>query len=134
VTASISNYLGAVGIGVRDLDRSVNFYTRVFGLKKIWKLKLPHMHEVILNLEEGRGSSLVLMHYIDGSNPNYTNNPVKLVFYVDDPQECIELIRREGLEIIREATPVPELRNAVVGLAKDPDGYLLEILQAKASA
>lgn len=75
MTASISNYLGAVGIGVRDLDRSVNFYTRVFGLKKIWKLKLPHLHEVILNLDENRGSSLVLMHYIDGSNPNYTNNP-----------------------------------------------------------
>ena len=72
------------------------------------------------------------MHYIDGSNPNYTNNPVKLVFYVADPKECMEMIRREGLEIIRDATPVPELRNAVVGLAKDPDGYLLEILQAEA--
>lgn len=51
-----------------------------------------------------------------------------------DPKECVDLIRREGLEIIREATPVPELHNAVVGLAKDPDGYLLEILQAVASA
>jgi lactoylglutathione lyase len=129
---SVNNYLGAVGIGVSELDRSVDFYTQVFGLKKVWKLKLPHMHEVILNLEGGRGSSLVLMHYIDGTNPNYTNNPVKLVFYVADPKKCIESIRREGLEIIREATPVLELRNAVVGLAKDPDGYLLEILQAEA--
>ena len=118
MSASISNYLGAVGIGVSDLNRSVDFYTRIFGMKKVWKLKLPHMHEVVLNLEGGRGSSVVLMHYIDGSNPNYTNNPVKLVFYVADPKECVELIRREGLEIIREATPVPELRNAVVGLAK----------------
>jgi lactoylglutathione lyase len=42
---------------------------------------------------------------------------------------CIEKIRAEGLEIVREAEPVPELRNAVVGMAKDPDGYLLEILQ-----
>lgn len=133
MTTPINNYLGAVGIGVSDLDRSVDFYTRIFGMKKVWKLKLPHMHEVILNLEGERGSSLVLMHYIDGTNPNYTNNPVKLVFYVADPKGCMELIRREGPEIIRDATPVPELRNAVVGLAKDPDGYLLEILQAEAS-
>jgi lactoylglutathione lyase len=132
MTTSINNYLGAVGIGVSDLDRSVVFYTRIFGMKKVWKLRLPHMDEVILNLDGGRGSSLVLMHYIDGSDPNYTNNPVKLVFYVADPKGCVELIRRDGLEIIREATPVPELRNVVVGLAKDPDGYLLEILQAEA--
>jgi lactoylglutathione lyase len=131
---SIHNYLGAVGIGVSDLNRSVDFYTRIFGLKKVWKLRLPHMHEVILNSEGDRGSSLVLMNYIDGSNHQYTNNPVKLVFYMADPKECVEMIRRDGLEIIREATPVPELRDAVVGLAKDPDGYLLEILQAEARA
>jgi lactoylglutathione lyase len=131
MASSINQYLGAVGIGVSDLDRSVDFYVRIFGMKKVWKLKLPDMHEVILNLEGERGSSIVLMHYVDGSNPNYSNNPVKLVFYVNDPKGCIELIRREGLEIIRDATPVPELRNAVVGLAKDPDGYLLEILQVE---
>ena len=51
MTTSINNYLGAVGIGVSDLVRSVNFYTGIFGLKKVWKLKLPHMHEVILHLE-----------------------------------------------------------------------------------
>jgi len=59
-----------------------------------------------------------------------SDNPVKLVFYVNDPRNVIDRIRGEGLEVIREATPVPELQNAVVGLAKDPDGYLLEILQA----
>jgi lactoylglutathione lyase len=131
---SVNNYLGAVGIGVSNLERSAEFYMRIFGMKKVWKLKLPHMYEVVLNFEEGRGSSVVLMHYIDGSNPNYTNNPVKLVFYVTDPKACVEMISREGLEIVRDATPVPELRNAVVGLAKDPDGYLLEILQAQAPA
>lgn len=133
MTTSFKTYLGAVGIGVSDLDRSVDFYARIFGMKKVWKLKLPHMHEVVLNLDGGRGFSLVLMHYVDGTHPNYANNPVKLVFYVDDPQGCIEKIRGEGMAIVREATPVPELRNAVVGLAKDPDGYLLEILQSEAA-
>jgi lactoylglutathione lyase len=123
-------YLGAAGIGVSDLKRSLDFYTRVLGMKKSYELKLPHMDEVILEFEGRRGSAIVLMHYTDGSNPNYTNNPVKLVFYVDDPKAFAENIRREGLEIVREPEPVPELGDAVVGFAKDPDGYLLEILQA----
>ncbi|MBN1663035.1 MAG: VOC family protein [Deltaproteobacteria bacterium] len=130
----MSNYMGATGIGVSDLKRSADFYMNVFGMKKLWKLKLPHMHEIVLNLEGEKGASVVLMHYVDGSDPNYKNLPVKLVFYVTDPKACIEKIRGEGLEIVRDAEPVPELRNAVVGLAKDPDGYLLEILEAQAQA
>ena len=124
------SYLGAAGIGVSDLEKSYDFYTRVCGLKKAYKLKLPHMDEYILISQNGHGASVVLMHYKDGSNPNYKNNPVKLVFYVDDPKAFADAIRKEGLPVEREPEPVPELQNAVVGFARDPDGYLLEILQA----
>lgn len=134
MNAEVSNYLGAAGIGVSDLDRSFDFYTRVIGMKKIFALKLPHMDEIILGFEGRRGAGLVIMHYTDGSNPNYKKNPVKLVLYVKDPKESIERIRKDGLEIIRDAEPVPELGNAVVGFARDPDGYLLEILQAQPAA
>lgn len=124
------SYFGAVGIGVSNLKKSLDFYTRIMGMKESFKLNLPHMNEAILIFEGSRGSGVVLMHYTDGSNPNYKNNPVKLVFYVADPKELAGRIRQEGLEIIREPEPVPELGDVVVGFAKDPDGYLLEILQA----
>jgi lactoylglutathione lyase len=88
------------------------------------------MDEYILGSGDGRGSSVVLMHYKDGSDPNYKNNPVKLVFYVPDPKAFADAIRKEGLPIEREPEPVPELQNAVVGFARDPDGYLLERLLA----
>ena len=125
----IKSYVGAAGIGVSDLEKSYDFYTRVCGFKKAFTLNLPHMDEHILTSPTGKGASVVLMHYTDGSNPNYTNNPVKLVFYVDDPKAFADAIRKEGLPIEREPEPVPELQNAVVGFARDPDGYLLEILQ-----
>jgi lactoylglutathione lyase len=130
MTNAIQSYLGAAGIGVSDLEKSYDFYTRVCCLKKLYKLKLPHMDEYILSSEENRGSSVVLMHYKDGSNPNYKNNPVKLVFYTPDPKAFADRIRQEGLPIEREPEPVAELGNVVVGFARDPDGYLLEILQA----
>jgi lactoylglutathione lyase len=78
---------------------------------------------------EGR-TAVVLMHWTDGSARNYRDNPIKLVFYVTDPKAVTERIRAEGLEITREPTPIDTLDGAVVGLAKDPDGYVIELLQA----
>ena len=59
---------------------------------------------------------------------------MKLVFYVTDPKGLIEAIRAEGLEITREAEPIESLGGAVVGLGKDPDGYVIELIQAPARA
>lgn len=122
------DYLGATGIGVSDLARSVDFYTRVLGMKQLQTFKLDYMDEVVV-AHEGR-TAVVLMHYTDGSARNYKDNPVKLVFYVTDPKAVAERIRADGLEITREPTPIETLGGAIVCLAKDPDGYVIELLQA----
>jgi lactoylglutathione lyase len=122
-------YIGAVGIGVSDLKRSIDFYTRVLGMVKLQRFELPYMDEMIVGFESRRGSAIALMHWTDGSAPNYQDLPIKIVLYVPDPQAAADAIRAEGLEITREPTPIPELGNAVVGLAKDPDGYVIELLQ-----
>jgi lactoylglutathione lyase len=126
------NTLGAVGLGVSDLDRSVDFYTRVLGMRQLMKLNLGYMDEVIVGYS-GRGTAIALMHWTDGAygDADYRNLPIKVVFYVPDPPAVAAAIRAEGLEIIREPTPVPELGDAVVGLARDPDGYVVELLQAQ---
>jgi len=124
-----SAYVGAVGIGVSDLKRSIDFYTRVIGMTKLQKFALPHMDEMVVGFEGRRGSAIVLMHWTDGTEPNYRDLPIKIVLYVPDPPAVADAIRAEGLEIIREPTPIPELGDAVVGLAKDPDGYVIELLQ-----
>ena len=63
------DYLGAVGIGVSDLARSVDFYTRVLGMTQVQTFKLDYMDEVVVAFP-GR-SAVVLMHYTDGSVRNY---------------------------------------------------------------
>ena len=123
--------LGAMGIGVSDLDRSVDFYSRVLGMEQIGKLRLPEMDEVLLGYNRSRGPALVLMHYTDGREVDYAHLPVKVVVYVSDPTALAAAIRAEGLEVTREPAPVPELGDAVVGFATDPDGYVVEILQRR---
>jgi len=125
-------YIGAFGIGVADLARSADFYTRVLGMKVITTFKLDYMDEIIVGYE-GRGAALVLMHWTDGSARNYANNPIKVVLYVPDPVAAAEAIRAEGLEIVREPTPFGE-GGPIVGFGKDPDGYLIELLQRPSKA
>jgi lactoylglutathione lyase len=122
-----ADFLGAVGIGVSDLKRSVDFYSRVVGMSVTQTFKLDYMDEVVLAFE-GR-TAVVLMHYTDGSARNYRDNPVKLVFYVVDPKAISDRIKAEGLEIIREPTPMASMGDALLGLAKDPDGYVVELIQ-----
>jgi len=118
------DFLTAVGIGVSDLERSSDFYSRVLGMKVMQTFKIDYMDEIML-AHEGR-NAVVLMHYTDGSARNYKDNPVKLVFYVTDPVAITARIRADGLEITREPAPIESLGGAVVGLAKDPDGYVIE--------
>lgn len=119
--------LAAVGIGVADMARSEDFYTRVLGMTVQQRIDLPHLQEVIVGYE-GR-TSVVLMHWRDGSQRNYSGNPVKLVFFVPDAAAKIDAIRAEGLPIEREATASPEFRNNIIALAEDPDGYVVEFIQ-----
>lgn len=123
-----STYLGAFGIGVNDLEKSADFYTRVVGMQQLTTLEPENMKEIVLGFE-GRGASLLLMHYTDGSNPNYQDNPVKVVVYVPDAGAIMEAAQQYGAEVVRALSPVAEIGNALVGMVKDPDGYVVEFVQ-----
>jgi|HubBroStandDraft_2_1064218.scaffolds.fasta_scaffold130105_2 lactoylglutathione lyase len=126
------DFLTAVGIGVADLERSTRYYEEVLGMKKLRTFEVEYMDEVML-AHEGR-NAVVLMHYTDGSVRNYQDNPVKLVFYVADPAAIAAKVKAAGLEVTREPAPIESLGGAVVCLAKDPDGYVIELIQNPALA
>jgi predicted enzyme related to lactoylglutathione lyase len=130
MAARSDDFLTAVGIGVADLAASATFYKEVLGMQHVRDFHLDYMDEVMLS-HEGR-NAVVLMHYTDGSARNYRDNPVKLVFYVTDPAAMAAKIKARGLEVTHEPTPNPGLGGAVICLAKDPDGYVIELIQRPA--
>lgn len=119
--------LSAVGIGVSDLQKSADFYINVMGMEQVRTYELDYMNEILLRYPDGE-SYLVLMHWIDGSVRNYKDNPVKLVTRTKDPIALAAKIRAAGFEVTREPQPSDQVGGATVGFAKDPDGYVLELL------
>lgn len=124
------DFLGATGIGVSDLRASAEFYKAALGMTELRTVKIDYMDEIIL-VHEAR-SALVLMHWTDGSARNYKDVPVKLVFYVTDPAETAERIKRAGGVMTREPAPFGD-DGTIVGMGKDLDGYVIELLQAPAA-
>jgi lactoylglutathione lyase len=122
--------LAAVGIAVADLGRSSAFYADVFGLTEVMKLNLAHMDEVILGFPGRRGAAVVLMQYTNGTTPVATGDPVKVVFNVPDPVATADRVAAAGGKVVMRPEPVASMGGTVLGFAKDPDGYLLELLQA----
>ena len=119
--------LSAIGIGVSDLAVSNAFYTEVLGMKYLTRFELDYMDEIVLRFPGG-GSAIVLMQWTDGSKRTLGSNGIKIVLRVPDPTATAQRIREAGYEIVREPEPSATVGGAVVGFARDPDGYLLEIL------
>ncbi len=120
--------LGAMGIGVADLDASAEFYADVLGLEVQRTYELGYINEIVLGYPDSDGAVVVLMNW-PGQARTYDGANVKLVFYIEDPVGAIAKIRARGGEIVREATPIEVLNGIVVGLAKDPDNYVVELIE-----
>ena len=125
--------LSAVGIGVSDLAKSTDFYVNVMGMEKIRSIKIDYMDEEILRYPDGE-SYLVLMHWTDGSARTYKDLPIKIVTRVKDPVALAAKIKAAGYEVTREPQPSAQVGGAIVGFAKDPDGYVLELLPLRQPA
>ena len=122
-----ADFLGATGIGVSDLRASAEFYKTALGMSEMRTVSIAEMDEIIL-VHEAR-SALVLMHWTDGSARTYKDAPVKLVFYVTDPKATAERIKQAGGTMTREPAPFGD-DGMIVGMGKDLDGYVVELLQA----
>lgn len=127
--------LSLLGIGVADLQRSTEFYQAVLGMEVVRTYELGYINEVVLGFPasstgdaQAPGAQLVLMNWPEQKRP-YNGNDVKLVFDVDNPAAVLERIRERGGKIDLEAGPIDALPGAIVGLGRDPDNYVVEVIK-----
>ena len=131
--------LGFVGIGVSNLEESTKFYKEALGLKVLGTYENIevdnsdgskwYVDEVVVGNDETE-TGLVLMNW-GRENRTYNGNNQKIVFVVNNAVEVMQKIRLAGGKIEREALPHYSIDGGLVGLARDPDNYVVEIVQFK---
>ena len=124
-----ADLLGAVGIGVSDLARSTAFYIDVLGMQQRTTFHVGDLDEVVVGYPGARSADVVLMHWQNDATRHYDGTNVKLVFVVGDPAAILARLREHGGKVERDAAPIEVLNGRVVGLGRDPDNYLLELMQ-----
>ncbi len=119
---------------VGSLQRSIDFYTRVMGMKLLRRTERP-----------GQDYSLAFVGY--GSNPEHAeielteNHGVNaydlgtayghIAIAVPDAAAACERIRANGGNVTREAGPVKG-GSTVIAFVSDPDGYKIELIERAA--
>jgi len=117
-----------VGIRVKEVDRSVDFYTRLLGMKVKQRLKINEAKGEIVDLvSEDERFTLELNHY-EKDSPHNTTYIVgegldHLAFDVDDLDKAIEEMTSAGYRVILEVK-TEKSRWAYV---EDPNGIWIEL-------
>ena len=134
--------LGFVGIGVSDIEKSTKFYQDILDLDVIGTYdditvdnadgSESFLDEVVLGYNNKPGTLLVLMNW-PKDKKNYDGDNVKIVFEVENAKEVMKKIKKAGGKIDREALPHYTIEGGLVGLGRDLDNYVVEIIQWKAN-
>ena len=129
--------LGGVGINVSDIEHSLDFYTKVLGMKAV--VKVPNkdggLLEVAMNMSGSLSDAfLVLASGVDlgHGGPKKTSDGDntgfgRVIFNVVDAQALADRITAAGFEV--KKLDVGGDKGPLVFMAKDPDGYILELFE-----
>lgn len=117
------------GIRVRDLDRSLAFYTDVLGMKEIGRGTMPHGGRYVHLRSPGSSQRLELNWYPKGSRfftpYRHGEELDHIAFVVDDVRKAYRDLVRRGA-----GTGVDPARSKGTEVyVTDPDGIWIELLE-----
>ena len=117
-------------ICVKDLDRSLDFYTRILGMKIHRKTEYPEgrfTNTFVGYIGEDEGTNIELTYNWDQQeNYNKGNGWGHLAIKVSDVYETSVYLKQQGVEFTKEPSP---MKNGprILAFIKDPDGYVIEL-------
>jgi len=117
---------------VGDLDRSIDFYTNVLGMKLLRQQDYPEGTFTLAFLGYGPESEetvLELTHNWDQEHYDLGDGYGHIAIEVDDVYQAAEKIRERGGKILREPGPM-NAGSTIIAFVEDPDGYAIELLGA----
>ncbi|MGF1694948.1 lactoylglutathione lyase [Vibrio kyushuensis] len=121
---------------VGDLDKSIEFYTKVMGMTLL-RTNENKEYEYTLAFvgygDESQGSVIELTYNWGTSDYELGNAFGHIAIGADDIYTTCEAIRAAGGVITREPGPVKG-GTTEIAFVKDPDGYMIELIQSKSAS
>jgi lactoylglutathione lyase len=117
-------------IRVGDLQKSIDFYTRILDMKLLRKKDYPEGRFTLAFLGYGTEATttvIELTHNWDTNRYDLGNGFGHIAIQVNDVHQATEQIRELGGKIIREAGPM-NAGTTIIAFVEDPDGYPIELI------
>ena len=118
---------------VGDLDKSLDFYTRILGMSLLRKHDYPEGKFTLAFVGYGAESeqAVIELTYNWGVDRYELGNAYgHIALEVEDAYAACDKIRAAGGKVVREAGPMKH-GNTVIAFVDDPDGYKIELIQRK---
>ena len=118
---------------VGDMQRSIDFYTTVMGMKLLRTTDRPEQKYSLAFVGYGdeRSDAVLELTYNYGVGSYDLGTAFgHIAIAVDDAYAACEKIRAAGGSVTREAGPVKG-GTTVIAFVTDPDGYKIELIQAR---
>lgn len=122
-------------IRVGDLQRSIDFYTQVLGMRLLRKADYPSgrfTNAFVGYDDESRAAVLELTHNWDTKSYDMGTGFGHVAVEVDDAYKACDEVKKRGGRVTREPGPMKH-GTTVIAFVEDPDGYKIEFVQRKAA-
>ncbi len=116
---------------VGDLQRSIDFYTGVLGMKVLRTTDRPEQKYRLAFVGYGDESDNAVLEltYNYGIEKYEVGNAFgHIAIAVPDAYQACDAIKAQGGKVTREAGPVKG-GSTVIAFAEDPDGYKIELIE-----
>lgn len=118
-------------IRVGDLDKSIRFYTDIFGMHLLRKKDYPEGRFTLAFVgygDESENAVLELTHNWDIARYDLGEGFGHIAIAVEDAYKACADIKAKGGEVVSEAGPMKHGKT-VIAFVKDPDGYMIELIE-----
>jgi lactoylglutathione lyase len=118
---------------VGDLQRAIDFYTGVLGMRLLRKADYPggrFTNAFVGYDDESQAAVLELTHNWDTKSYDIGNGYGHVAIEVENAARACDEVRQRGGKVTREAGPMKH-GTTVIAFVEDPDGYKIELIERK---
>lgn len=118
-------------IRVTDLEKSLDFYTRIFGMQLLRRQDFPEGKFTLAFVgygDEASNTVIELTHNWETHSYELGSAFGHIAIAVPDAYKACEAIQAAGGNVVRPAGPMKH-GGSVIAFVKDPDGYMIELIE-----